>query len=100
MNTKLALAIATLTISCGAFAAGPAAATTWSGRHHAKGQAKQLANGWDTMKHWANKQGTTPLPNKEDVAAEIGANRSHARKAMREGSMQNMQGMHVGGKPS
>jgi len=100
MKTKLALAIATLTISCSAFAAGPAAATTWSGRHHAKEQAKQPAKGWTTTKHWVNKRGAAPVLHKADIAAEIGANENHARKAMREGSMLKMQGLRINGMPS
>lgn len=100
MKTNVALAIATVTLSCSAFAAAPAAAATWSGQHHTKSQANKLAKAQAKTKQWTNKPGTKPVLNKKDIAAEIGANEHHARKAMREGSMQDVQGMHVSGMPS
>lgn len=100
MKMKLALAIAALTMSGSALAATTTPATTWSGSGHAKREAQQAASGPVNAKHWANKQGAAPAFGREDIAAEIGANANHARKAMREGSMLSMQGLHIGGMPS
>lgn len=99
MKTKLALAIASITLSCGAFAAGsgtiPNAA--WSGRQFAINQARQLAKGPGYTKYWANEQSSPSVPSvsnapyAQDIAAEIGSNSGNALKAMREGSTQDMQ---------